>query len=138
MKMRTTMFAWNLMSHFRSIFVLLLLGGALLAATDDAGANLKCAMKAVCDLLDGLIPFIAFTLFVIAGAAYGAGQFFGADTRAKASGWAMSAVTGAIIMILIYLIGPTIIDSLYGGADKITGSRCEAITCSTSTGAETT
>jgi len=132
MKMKATLFAWNLMNRFRSIFVLLLLGGALLATdTGDAGANLKCTMKAVCDLLDGLIPFIAFTLFVIAGAAYGAGQFFGADTRAKASGWAMSAVTGAIIMILIYLIGPTIINSLYG-SDAITagtgaGSRCDSI-----------
>jgi len=132
--MKTTMFAWNLMSHLRAIFVLFVLGGVLLATdVGDASKNLKCAMHEVCSLLDDLIPFIAFTLFVIAGAAYGAGQFFGADTRAKASGWAMSAVTGAIIMILIYLIGPTIIDSLYGGgaggAGSIGTGRCESISC---------
>jgi len=133
MKMKTTMFAWNFMGHFRTIFMLFLLGGIVFAtATGAAGSNIKCAMHAICQLMDDLIPFIAFTLFVIAGAAYGAGQFFGADTRAKASGWAMSAVTGAIIMILIYLIGPVIIDSLYGGAGSTTMSagRCGAIVCS--------
>jgi hypothetical protein len=138
MKMKTALFTWNLMSHFKAIFVLFLLGGVLLATdTTGAGANIKCAMHAVCAIMNDLVPFIAFTLFVIAGAAYGAGQFFGADTRAKASGWAMSAITGAIIMILIYLIGPTIINSLYGStAISTSGSdRCssiiQGITCAT-------
>jgi hypothetical protein len=55
----------------------------------------------------------------MAAAAYGFGQFFGADTRAKASGWAMACLVGAIIMMVIYLIGPVIVKNLYPTAQDI-------------------
>jgi hypothetical protein len=131
MKTKITLFAWDAMRFYPAFFVLLLLGGMVLASPSTAAGGIKAAMKAVCCLIDAIIPFLAFTLFVIAGGIYGAGQFFGAETRSKASGYAMTAITGAIIMLVIYLIGPSIIDALYGStsgqAGNIGTGRCTSI-----------
>jgi hypothetical protein len=59
-----------------------------------------------------LVPIFAFVLFVLAGAAYAAGQFFGAEMRARAQSWSMSMVTGAIIGLLIILLSNIIIKNL--------------------------
>jgi hypothetical protein len=49
----------------------------------------------------------------MAGVIYAAGQFFGAELRGRASSWAMAALAGAIIAIIIYSLGPAIINSLW-------------------------
>ena len=72
-----------------------------------------CDMK---DMMDAILPTMAFVLFVLAGVAYAAGNFFGAEMRAKAVGYAMNMITGAIISLLLSIIGPTIIDAFYTGA----------------------
>jgi Na+-driven multidrug efflux pump len=61
---------------------------------------------------------MAFTLFVLAGAAYGAGNFFGAEIRAKANSWAMSCITGGIIALLIILFSDILITNLMPGYTK--------------------
>jgi len=99
-------------------------------ATDiDAQANITNAMGMVYCLMTTLLPFIGFVLMVLAAAAYGFGQFFGADSRAKATTWAMACLTGAIVMLLIYMIGPMIIKSLVPGADA--GALATAGKCAT-------
>jgi len=114
MKAKATLVAWNAIGHYKSLFVLLLLFGSITAATPiDA---IKGLVSTICTTLTGILPILAFTLFVLAGVAYGIGNFFGADTRAKAAGWGMSALTGAIIMLIIYIMGPIIISALYGTA----------------------
>ena len=117
-KTKAVLSVWNAMRLYPIFFVLLLLGSVVFASASN---NIRCAMKSICTLISDIIPFIAFTLFVIAGGIYGAGQFFGAETRSKASGYSMTAITGAIIMLVIYLIGPTIINSLYGSTTGTTG-----------------
>ena len=112
-KAKASLFALNLMRYKSAFFILFLLGGMLLAADDTTSGKLTGFMTTIYCILNDLIPILAFTLFVLAGVAYGVGQFFGADTRAKAAGWGMSALTGAIIMLIIYILGPMIIKALY-------------------------
>jgi len=88
--------------------------------TNDASTKISQLVCTVYNILNGVFPIIVFTLFVLAAVAYGFGQFFGADTRAKAAGWGMACLTGAIIMLVIYLIGPVIITSLYKEVDMAT------------------
>jgi len=99
------------------ILMLLIASSVTVMAVDTTTASykLKAAMKSICDLVEGLLPVMAFVLFILAGVAYAMGNFFGAEMRAKAIGYAMNMLTGAIIALILSIIGPTIISSL-GGA----------------------
>ena len=110
-KTHTSMMLWNAMKYSKFLLLFLLLIGVVFAT---AAQKLNCVMKQICCIVKGVLPIIAFTLFVLAGVGYGIGNFFGAETRAKAQGWGMSALVGAVIMLVIYMLGPTIIISLYG------------------------
>jgi len=79
-----------------------------------AQTQLKQALGAVCGIAAALLPVVAFVLFILAGVAYAAGNFFGADARAKSVGWAMNMITGAVIAFLLWIIGPSIIAGLSG------------------------
>ena len=79
--------------------------------------------KTLCDiycLLSGIIPIMAFTLFVLAGVSYGIGNFFGAEVRAKANAWAMSCITGAIIALVIIIFSDVLINNMIGSTYKPT------------------
>jgi len=110
-KTKASLMTWNTMKCSKFLLIFLLLMGMVFA---DASDKIKCVMKQICCIVKGILPVIAFTLFILAGVGYGIGNFFGAETRAKAQGWGMSALVGAIIMLVIYMLGPTIIISLYG------------------------
>lgn len=92
------------------IFILML--GFVFA--DEASSKIINAVCSVYNLLNGVLPVIAFVLFVLAGVAYAAGNFFGAEMRAKATGWAMNMITGAIIALILSTVGPSILTALYG------------------------
>jgi hypothetical protein len=80
----------------------------------QASSRLKTTL---CDLykdLHSIIPTVAFVLFVLAGVSYAGGQFFGAETRAKAVSWSMSMVTGAVIGLLIMQVASVLITNLSG------------------------
>ena len=87
-----------------------------------AGDNLTTTLTSIYCLLFGLIPLMAFVLFMLAGAAYGIGNFFGAEVRAKANSWAMSCITGAIIALIIVLFSDILINNLIGPGNKPTCS----------------
>ena len=80
-------------------------------ATD---ADLTGVLTQIYCVLYGIIPVMAFTLFILAGVAYGIGNFFGAEVRAKANSWAMSCITGAIIALIIVLFSDMIVNNLLG------------------------
>jgi hypothetical protein len=105
----------------KMLLLLVLSMGLVFAATGTTGATqINELMGDICDLIDGLLPIFAFVLFALAAVSYAAGQFFGAETRAKAVGWAMNMIIGAIIAFVIYIVAPIIISALYGtgGATK--------------------
>jgi len=80
----------------------------------DSSKRLICAMKQICYLFEGLLPILAFVLFILAGVAYAVGNFFGAEMRAKAIGYAMNMLTGAIIGLILSIIGPSLLSALSG------------------------
>lgn len=78
------------------------------------------ALGKICDLFAAVLPVIGFVLFVLAGVAYAAGNFFTAEIRAKATSWAMNMILGAIISFLLWIIAPTIIGALSPGTVSYT------------------
>lgn len=84
-----------------------------------SGGATDYLQQALCELclqIQGLIPVAAMLLTITAGVVYTAGQFAGAETRARANVWATSCLTGAIIGIIISQMAPGIL-SVMAGAD---------------------
>jgi len=94
----------------------------LLVSSVFADDTLTATLTSIYCMLYGIIPIMAFTLFVLAGVAYGIGNFFGAEIRAKANSWAMSCITGAIIALIIIIFSDILINNLIGEGYKPTCS----------------
>ncbi|VVB73673.1 Uncharacterised protein [uncultured archaeon] len=107
----------------KTLFLLLIMAASVAFAACSGGSDqLKCAMFQVCDMFANLLPIFAFVLFILAGVAYAVGNFFGAETRAKAIGYAMNMLTGAIIGLILSIVMPSILGALMPtGATAITG-----------------
>ena len=115
--------------HIMSLAILAIFVGAIFAQTSvpstaTAQTTLTNTLQGICSLAATILPVIAFVLFILAGVAYAAGQFFGADTRAKSIGWAMNMITGAVIAFLLWIIGPLIIAGLSGNTYTIGATSC--------------
>jgi len=94
------------------IFSVAMLILSLFSSVVFAQAQLTSTLnKLYCDL-SSIIPIVAFVLFVLSGVSYAAGQFFGAEMRARAITWSMSMLTGAIIGLLITQFAQIIIKNL--------------------------
>lgn len=81
----------------------------------SAQVHLKEVTACVIKIMDSLISTLAVLLVVLAAVFYMAGNFFGAETKAKAQGYAMACIVGAIIAFLIIGIGPGLLKMMYGG-----------------------
>jgi hypothetical protein len=96
--------------------VLLLLSIGLLFA--DTGvpegptSKLYLALKELCSALRTLVPVAAMLMVLFAAVVYATGQMMGAETRARANVWATSALTGAVIGILISVIAPAVLSTM--------------------------
>ena len=109
------------------IFSLLLFSISILHADNSlggAGATdyLEASLTDLCGQIQNLIPITAMLLVVTAGVVYSAGQFFGAETRARANVWATSCLTGAILGIIIAVVAPCILGQLAGTGTCLTCS----------------
>ncbi|MFH8120414.1 MAG: hypothetical protein QXS37_06435 [Candidatus Aenigmatarchaeota archaeon] len=107
----------SMRSHKKLIFLLVFVS---LSFANGATTQLQSALCTVYKTVDSILPVFAFALFAMAGAAYAAGQFFGAEMRARAQAWSMSMLTGAIIGILIVIVSKEIIKALLPNAPDIT------------------
>ena len=85
--------------------------------TGSGDEQVKAALKKFCGLVYELIPLTALTMVLTAAVVYAAGQFFGAETRARANVWATSMLTGALIGIIIVVIVPWLLHVAYPTAD---------------------
>ena len=100
------------------------LGDGALVDDDDGGdgdditfgslRNVLCEVKKG---IEELLGPIAFLLVVMAAVIYAGGQLGDAQLRAKAQGWAVGALVGAIIAFVLYAVGPTIITKMFGATD---------------------
>jgi hypothetical protein len=98
------------MKYTTAILSLLLVAGIASAAASTSITNMASAIAAgLCGfkvLVTGVLPTLSLILFLFAGLAYAAGQAFGAETKAKAQGWAMSLLVGGIIGIVLAVLAP--------------------------------
>ena len=94
---------------------------SLLASFAFAGPTdqLKTALSQLCQGLSQMVPVAAMLMVLLASVIYATGQMMGAETRARANVWATSALTGAIIGILISVIAPAVLQTIAGGTDTI-------------------
>ena len=60
-----------------------------------------------------MLPVVAMLMIIFAGVIYASGQIMGAETRARANVWATACLTGALIAILIVVIAPSVLGSIY-------------------------
>ncbi|MCS7109546.1 MAG: hypothetical protein NZ903_01985 [Candidatus Micrarchaeota archaeon] len=103
---------FNIKGFWLAIFLCLL--SISYAQGGQSSERLKTTLCALYKDLNSIIPTVAFVLFVLAGVAYAGGQFFGAETRARAISWSMSMVTGAVIGLLIVQVASVLISNLSG------------------------
>ena len=91
-------------------FTLSLLASFVFASTPTS--QLKVALTALCNGLSQMVPVAAMLMVLLASVIYATGQMMGAETRARANVWATSALTGAIIGILISVIAPSVLQMI--------------------------
>ena len=112
------------------VAVALLAGMAFAATGCDSGDVLYSVCSAVYDVCTGLksmLPIAGMLAIVLAGVIYAAGQMMGAETRARANVWATAALTGALFAILMAVVGPAVLNIIYGG----TGATAISTACGT-------
>ncbi|PIN83938.1 hypothetical protein COV61_01615 [Candidatus Micrarchaeota archaeon CG11_big_fil_rev_8_21_14_0_20_47_5] len=77
-------------------------------------SNISGAFASLCDFLANLLPILSMLMVVAGGAVYAGGQMMGAETRARANVWATAMLVGALIGILVSVIGPFVMQAMYG------------------------
>jgi hypothetical protein len=121
---------WYIMkARMATLLSLALLLGVVSAAAVTPTSMATDIAKGLCSfkiLVVGVLPTLALILFLFAGLAYAAGQAFGAETKAKAQGWAMSLLVGGIIGIILAVLAPILASIFVGMA---TGQGFIAATC---------
>ena len=87
--------------------------------TGTGDEEVQAALCGFYNLVYGIIGPLALLMVLTSATVYAAGQFFGAETRARANVWATSMLTGAIIGILIIVIIPWVLGVVYPAARNI-------------------
>ena len=77
-------------------------------------SNIRSGVCVLWDFISTIIPIIVMLMLVGAGAVYAGGQMMGDETRARANVWATAMLTGALIGVLITVIAPSILTTMYG------------------------
>lgn len=99
-------------NKWKVLFFGLVIANVLLATTPLG--SLQTALETLCSDIESIVPIVAFIMILAAGVIYAVGQLMGAETRARASVWATAMFVGAIIGILIVVITPKVLGSIYG------------------------
>ena len=84
--------------------------------------GLAFGLNDFCSSLQGILPIAAMLMVVLAGVLYAAGQVMGAETRARANVWATACLTGALMAVLIYIVSPPVLSSVYGQTASCTAT----------------
>ncbi|MFH1094590.1 MAG: hypothetical protein V1728_00025 [Candidatus Micrarchaeota archaeon] len=84
-----------------------------LTTTSPTVGSITSGMSCLCSVVNSLMPAICLLLIMAAGVVYAGGQVAGAETRAKAQGWATAMVIGAVIGLVMSIILPSFIRTVY-------------------------
>jgi len=99
------------------VLVLSLFLGIIFAQGSQNSQNLQQltdAMKNICGDVYNLLPPVAMLLVIAGAVTYAAGQFAGAEMRARATGWATAMIIGALFAFVIVLLLPSVVVALTG------------------------
>jgi hypothetical protein len=107
----------NAFAFFVAVLALSALASAAILGTIQEAASQLCLN------LKSLIPVVAMMMLVLGGVIYAAGQMMGAETRARANVWATAALTGALIAIMMAVVGPAVLNIIYPNS-AFTGPGC--------------
>ncbi|MBI5046897.1 hypothetical protein HZC07_04160 [Candidatus Micrarchaeota archaeon] len=88
-----------------NLFSVVFASGAISSALDD-----------LCKTAKVFLGIASMLMIILAGAIYAVGQILGAETRARAAVWATAMLTGAVVGALIYLLVPSIVNTLLKGS----------------------
>jgi len=111
------------MNKFGVLIAVVMMVSAL-GAIDGPLSNVYSAVNSLCLGLKELLPIAAMMAIVLAGVIYAAGQMMGAETRARANVWATAALTGALIAIMMAVVGPAVLKIIYGNTTPGTINDC--------------
>jgi hypothetical protein len=111
--------------YMAALLSLFLAVGVVSASTSGMASNIAAGLCNFKILVVGILPTLSLILFLFAGLAYAAGQAFGAETKAKAQGWAMSLLVGGIIGIFIAVLAPILVSIFVG----MSGGSMTTFTC---------
>jgi hypothetical protein len=109
-----------LFGDFRKLQLLLFIGlfilGFLINLTfgETQSGRLTSVLKCTCGTAYGLLPPISMLLVLAAAVTFAAGQIFGAETRARATGWATAMIVGAVLGFILAAILPYLVLALAG------------------------
>ncbi|MFA6214452.1 MAG: hypothetical protein WC717_04205 [Candidatus Micrarchaeia archaeon] len=100
-----------------ALAVLALFAGLLCATT--ILYSVQYAVSELCVSMKSLLPVVAMLMLILAGVIYAAGQMMGAETRARANVWATACLTGALIAVLIVVVAPSVLQTIYSDQGTI-------------------
>jgi len=107
------------MRKFGILFVMAVLVASVFATGLSGLDNVNAAMISLCVGLKSMLPVAAMMMIILAGVIYAAGQMMGAETRARTNVWATAALTGALMAILIAVIAPSVLNTIYPGTTSL-------------------
>ena len=104
-----------------AVLIAVVVLGSLAFATTDTGplSHVNDAVNSLCYGLKSMLPIASMMAIVLAGVIYAAGQMMGAETRARANVWATAALTGALIAIMMAVVAPAVLQTIYGANGTI-------------------
>jgi hypothetical protein len=102
------------MNIARLAFLSFLILSFAFAGSTPPDTSLEGALQGFCTLLYGIVGQLAFVMVVLSSIVFTAGQFFGAEARARMSVWANSMLIGAITGILMVILVPWFLGMLIG------------------------
>jgi hypothetical protein len=97
-------------------FLLLIAMFPLLYSVSGILSAVSSAINSLCEGLTSLLPVAAMLMTIIAGVIYASGQVMGAETRARANVWATACMTGALMAVLIAVVTPAVLGTIYYGS----------------------
>ncbi len=102
--------------YLRSLVIATLLVVGLAFSGGGIGGNIKNATNAVKDFLCDQLPLVLFIAIIFAALLYGVAQTLPADQKARVMQFAGAALVAALLGAVIYVIGPTLLQTLTGSS----------------------
>jgi len=97
-----------------------------------AEGEITNALLSLCGVFFSILPIGLLLLVVLAAVTYAIGQILGAETRARATVWSTSMLTGAIVAALIFILIPSILENL--GISEIAKAKTDCLAGTSSGG----